>query len=149
MTFTLRSTYIPQDFEVIVAIENQCFPEGKRHPDWQLRNLFEVSDAIFFIAEHNTTIVGFIAAHMKNAPEGYIDTLNVAPLYSRKGVATQLLSAVESVLSGRHCKQIKLHVAVDNDAAIRLYEKSGYSKVGEEQDYYEDHTAALVLTKSL
>jgi ribosomal protein S18 acetylase RimI-like enzyme len=57
---------------------------------------------------------------------------------------------VESVLSGRHCKLIKLHVAVDNDAAIRLYEKSGYSKVGEEQDdYYTDHTAALVLTKSL
>jgi len=149
MTFTLRSTYSPQDLQVIVAIENECFSEGKRYSAELLRYLLESSDSIVFIAEYNATIVGFILAHMKNATEGYISTLDVTESFRKKRVASKLLSAVESVLTERHCKQIMLEVAVDNKAAISLYEKAGYAKAGKKQKFYSDRTDAFVLEKSL
>lgn len=70
-------------------------------------------------------------------------------IFRKKRVASKLLSAVESVLTERHCAKIVLEVAVDNEAAIRLYEKAGYAKVGKKQNFYGDHTDALVLEKSL
>ena len=149
IAFTLRNSYSPQDPDTIVAIENECFPEGKRYSAELLRYLFESSDSIFFIAQHDATIVGFILADMKNAPEGYISTLDVTENFRKKRVASKLLSAVESAFTERHCKQIMLEVAIDNKAAIGLYEKAGYSKAGKKQKFYSDHTDAFVLKKSL
>lgn len=148
VTLTLRNTYSPQDLETIVAIENECFPEGKRYSVELLRYLFESSDSIFFIAQHDATIVGFILADMKNAPEGYISTLDVTENFRKKRVASKLLSAAESALTERHCKRIVLEVAVDNNVAIGLYEKAGYAKVGKKPKFYSDQTDAFVLEKS-
>ncbi len=58
--------------------------------------------------------------------EFYIDTLSVSPAYGRRGIATELMLAVENEAKKRQFTQIALAVDIDNLGAYALYLRSGY-----------------------
>jgi ribosomal-protein-alanine N-acetyltransferase len=78
------------------------------------------------------------------ADEGEILTLATDRAAQGRGLATGLLDAVMTNLREDGVNQVSLEVAVDNPAALRLYEKAGFATVGLRKAYYTRPNAAPV-----
>ena len=76
-------------------------------------------------------------------------SIAVAPAVAGRGVASELLAAIENVARERRCTHIRLEVQVTNHRAIARYKKTGYEVFGRRKGYYEDGGDALRLQKSL
>lgn len=53
--------------------------------------------------------------------------INVFPEYRRHGYGSAILTAAEALIRSDGCTSLGLNVAGDNDAAIALYQSSGYT----------------------
>ena len=77
----------------------------------------------------------------------------VTPAARRKGVAQALLAAGLGAARGRGAAQAFLEVAVDNEAAIALYQRLGFHRAGKRLYYYDRGAAgrmdALVMRLDL
>lgn len=71
-------------------------------------------------------------------------TLAVAPQYRQKGIGFALLKHCEDAFPRKH---FYLNVDIENQAAIRLYEKAGYQRTGIEPAYYMNGHDALIMEK--
>lgn len=60
-----------------------------------------------------------------------VHRLCVHPAYQGQGVASRVMDYVESSLRKRGFDSVRLDAFSENPAALRLYEKRGYEKVGE------------------
>jgi len=60
----------------------------------------------------------------------HLFALDVASAYRRRGIGTALIEAVERQASRRRLDGVWLDVAIDNEDAMRLYERLGYSREG-------------------
>lgn len=78
--------------------------------------------------------------------EGSLEKLAVREEYRRQGVAQAILDSF--VRYGReHLAFITLEVRADNDPAIQLYMKNGFSQVGRRKNYYSEiHEDAILMT---
>lgn len=67
----------------------------------------------------------------------YIMTLGTVMEYRQRGLATILVNrCIKLAEEDAQCGVLYLHVITYNDAAIRFYEKLGFSRVQEIEDYY-------------
>lgn len=62
---------------------------------------------------------------------GYIPFLYVAPDYRRRGVGLQLVGQAVATYRAMGRKRLRLNCSPDNDAALRLYRRCGFIKVGQ------------------
>jgi ribosomal-protein-alanine N-acetyltransferase len=76
------------------------------------------------------------------ADEAEVITLGV--VRPRQGIATHLLQAALDRAKG--VARVHLEVAEGNAAALALYERFGFTRVGVRKGYYPDGGAALTLT---
>ena len=88
--------------------------------------------AKYFVAKDNGKIVGYGGIWIV-ADEGQITNIAVLPEMRRCGVASKLL---EKLLDAAKDMPVVLEVRKSNDAAITLYEKYGFSKIGERKNFY-------------
>jgi len=119
-------------------IEKQCFSQ-EAFIKQQLAYLLTDYGAIKLVARIDGEIAGFVIARVgigRNTSFGHILTVDVAPAYRRKGIAQKLLHEIETVLRGRGIKECSLEVREDNIVALNLYQKLGYTKVGNLEKYY-------------
>lgn len=72
---------------------------------------------------------------------GYLYAFRVRPAWQNMGIGTALLEAAENVLLKYGYEYGSLAVAKDNPAALRLYERNGYTIIGEDAGEwtYTDH----------
>ena len=56
--------------------------------------------------------------------------LDVGEAYRNRGVATALVKAVETMAADRGLDKVNLEVSIDNENAIRLYERLGFGRHG-------------------
>jgi ribosomal protein S18 acetylase RimI-like enzyme len=73
--------------------------------------------------------------------EFYIDTLSVAPAFSRRGYGTALIQAAEEKARELHSNKIAINVDEDNEGAYRLYHRLGYETDKERMLYGNPHSA--------
>lgn len=64
-----------------------------------------------------------------------------------RGIGQMLVGKLEQAVSDRSRLYMRLEVAENNPAAIRLYRKLGYLTFGRHENYYEDHQPALRMQK--
>lgn len=86
---------------------------------------------------------GFSTFHAK--PVLNIHDFSVLPEYRKQGIGTKLLAAIEEKSKKLNCCKITLEVQEKNATAVRVYEKSGFTKTG----YDPDAGNALFYSKSL
>ncbi|TKA65850.1 hypothetical protein B0A55_09401 [Friedmanniomyces simplex] len=79
----------------------------------------------------------------------HITCLTVAPSARRLGHATKLSEALEQVGDEQDAWFVDLFVRVENEAAIKLYKKMGYSIYRRITDYYNDGSDAFDMRKPL
>lgn len=121
-------------------IEKQCF-EREAFTKQQIAYLLTDYNAIGLAARVNGEIAGFAIGRIdivRNIPFGHILTVDIAPSYRRKGIAQKLLHEIEAIFKEKGVKECRLEVREDNAAALNLYQKLGYTKVGKLEKYYGD-----------
>ncbi len=96
--------------------------------------------------ERQELVVGFVGIWML-VDEAHIVTIAVRDSHRRRGVGELLLiAAIETALRERQ-SVVTLECRVSNAAALRLYEKYGFEKVGLRRRYYSDNREdAYILT---
>ena len=122
----------------LCEIEKQCF-EQEAFTKQQFAYLLNDYSIIGLAALVNGVIAGFAMARLdirRNVQFGHIVTVDVAPAYRRKGIAQKLLLEVEALLRMRGIKECRLEVRENNVAALSLYQKLGYRKIGKLEKYY-------------
>jgi ribosomal-protein-alanine N-acetyltransferase len=131
-------------------IEKQCFDQ-EAFSKQQLAYLINDYNSIGLAARVNGEIASFAIAQVdieRNVPFGHILTVDITPAYRRKGIAQKILHEIETVFKKKGIKEIKLEVREDNIAALNLYRKLGYKKVGKLRQYY-GNAHGLHLRKTL
>ena len=80
---------------------------------------------------------------------GYIVSLDVHPDVRRQAIGRTLLGMGEEELIRRGIGEILLHVAVDNEAGLRLYRREGYSVRSKVSCYYGWGRDAFLISKAV
>jgi len=134
----------------LYEIEIQCFNQ-EAFTKRQIGYLLADYNTIGLVAKVDGETAGFIISRVEienDTLHGHIITINVTPAYRRKGIASKLLQETEAILKGKGITECNLEVREDNLAALRLYQNSGYKKIGRLEKYYADKHG-LYLKKSL
>ncbi|TCS36156.1 ribosomal protein S18-alanine N-acetyltransferase [Reinekea marinisedimentorum] len=79
--------------------------------------------------------IGFIAEKII-LDEAELLQVVIGADYRKSGRATEALYSWHQYLAQREVKQVFLEVREGNEAALRLYEKLGYTKIGVRKNYY-------------
>jgi ribosomal protein S18 acetylase RimI-like enzyme len=142
--------YTAEDFDALYAIEEVCFQPPHRFTRTYMRQLIRQENSATWIALDGEIMRGFGLAEWTRERLGivaYVQTLEVLPEARGQGVGMELLRRLEGSASAALAVGIWLHVNAVNEAAIRVYEKSGYRLSGREEDYYGRGKPALVYAK--
>lgn len=116
-----------------------------------------VQDTVFgFIARQSNAArpitAGFVLGRVA-AGEAEILTIGVDPKFARLGLGWRLMRAAIREARDRAAEAMFLEVDETNIAAVALYRKLGFAKVGERRAYYQGvngaKTAALVMRLDL
>ena len=132
------------DIDGIAEIEKECFSAP-----WSRNGISEELDnenAHFLAAVCDNRVLGYIGVH-EVCGEAYIDNIAVRSEYRQLGLGEKLLIAAQEGAFSRKCEFISLEVRKSNSAALSLYEKLGYEKVGERKNFYTDpQEDAVIMT---
>ena len=93
----------------------------------RVREFLTDSHHHLFAAIHEESLIGFASAmHYlhpdKKNPEMWINEIGVIEQFRRKGVARQLISAVQAFAKESNCREVWVLTEPDNVAALKLYE---------------------------
>jgi ribosomal protein S18 acetylase RimI-like enzyme len=137
MELKIETASIKQ-LDELFRIEEDCFDQ-EAFTKQQIAYLLRDFNTIALIAKSNLDIAGFVIAQIEveeNTEYGHIVTINVAPKFRRKGIATRMLQEIEIFLRQRSITQIRLEVREDNNTALKLYNKLDYKTQGKLDRYY-------------
>lgn len=140
----------PIDLKELHEIEVKCF--GKEaFTRQQIAYLLSDYNSISLAARIHGELTAFIIASIYaegNSLAGHILTIDVLPSRRKKGVGFGLMRAIEEIFKKKQVKTSHLEVREDNIAAMRLYEKLKYKRVGTLENYY-GNANGIYFTKKL
>ncbi len=129
------------DVEAMVRLDETCFREAFRFDRRSMRRFAEARGALVVIAEDDSAMAGFVIVQIEgNGAEryGYVVTIDVSPELRRVGLGGCCWREAERQVTAAGVGRMGLHVAVDNEAAIRFYERLGYACVGVAKRFYSE-----------
>lgn len=109
-----------------------------------LEGLLASPGVFALVAQANTTasLWGFIMLRVA-ADEAEIITIAVDPAMGRQGIGRQLVDEAMKAAEKAGAGCVFLEVAVDNEAALKLYEASGFVQAGRRRSYYRRGPAQI------
>ncbi len=136
------------DLQGVLELEEECFP----HP-WtrgMLEQELRRENGAFLVAKRGRELVGY-AGVIYILEEGHVTNLAVRPSERRRGAAANLLLRLVEESSGRGIRFLTLEVRRSNLPALRLYEKFGFTTIGERRRYYldDDEDALIMWTEDI
>ncbi|MEM2780488.1 MAG: ribosomal protein S18-alanine N-acetyltransferase [Candidatus Bathyarchaeia archaeon] len=134
----------------LFEIEMECF-KSEAFTKQQIAQLLQNQNCVSLVAKEDDKVIGFIIGAIYaegNILTGHILTIDVSPSHRRKGVGIKLLQELEKIFKDKQVKVSRLEVREDNVAALSLYQKLGYKKVGKLHYYYEN-AHGILLEKAL
>lgn len=135
------------DLEALHALETSCF-DTDRLSRRRLRHWIQARNREFLVAAQDDRLLGYglVLFHGKTRL-ARLYSLAVSRAARGAGLGRNLLQALESASAQRGRLFMRLEVAQDNQAAIRLYQQSGYVIFGTYEKYYEDQRNAVRMQK--
>ena len=139
-------TMTATDLDEVLAIEQASFrtPWKREHFESELSGRYSFP----FVAESGGRIVGYVCL-MSLFEEAQILDIAVSPDQRGRGIARALLEHACAVARERHAEVVSLDVRVSAAAAIGLYQRSGFRRVGIRPGYYEASEDAILMEKNL
>ena len=120
------------DLELVLHIERQAH----RHP-WTEGNFLDAMQAgyackaVFFAGE----LTGY-AVLMLGVDEAELLNISIAPTQQRRGLGRQLLRAMLTLARTQNKLRVLLEVRASNNAAINLYQTTGFQRIAVRRAYY-------------
>ncbi len=135
------------DVDDIAFIEEECFSTP-----WSRKSLAESISHTpwhFLVAVSGDKIVGYGGVYLI-LDEGQISNIAVLSSYRAKGIGHAILNGIIELCSQKGCARITLELRKSNEVARALYEKCGFSVVGERPRFYSNPTEdAILMDKGL
>jgi ribosomal protein S18 acetylase RimI-like enzyme len=138
------------DIPKLLEIENACFDYDKlsrRNFHWMIKK----AHSIFMVLEYDSKPAGY-GLVLINSGTSLARLYSIAILkeFQGMGLASKLIKELEerSALD-EDCAYLRLEVKEDNKSAIRLYERLGYTKFTQKDDYYDDGKTAFCYEKRI
>ena len=102
---------------------------------YDLAEMITASDVEVVVAEINNQLIGSGYAriekarhYLKHENHAYLGFMYVHPAYRGRGINSSIIQALKDWALSQHITEIRLDVYADNTAAIRAYEKTGFTK---------------------
>lgn len=130
----------------IKKIDDLCFESP-----WSLKSFeSELTNplAVYFVALLNDEVIGY-CGYWWIFDEGQITNIAVHPKFRKKGIASALMDKMVEKCSVTDVYSLTLEVRKSNQAAISLYEKYGFERVGLRPKYYDNKEDAVLMTKEI
>jgi [ribosomal protein S18]-alanine N-acetyltransferase len=127
-----------QMLDRLFEIEKQSFKK-EAFSKLQLEHVLEDSAGISLVARLDGELAGFIMGRLelgRGGLAGHVMTIDVLPIFRRRGVAMRLMLEVESRFRVSRAQESRLEVRQGNAAARGLYRKLGYVEVVVLRGYY-------------
>jgi len=137
----------PDDLAALLELEESSFT-GDRLNRRRMRHWLAAANGALLVAEVAGEVPAYaLLIYRRNSRIARVYSLAVAARARGRGLAGQLMTALEADARSRHCTRIRLEVAAGNSAARQLYEKLGYRTFAVYPAYYEDGGDALRMEK--
>lgn len=135
------------DLKKVHEIEILSFKEGS-YPLFMLRQLFDISEDYFLIAEEEDKILGYALGNLVAKEEqGWILSLGVHPGARGKQIGKTLTKELIGLLEDNDCKEICLTVHPDNASAIKIYKTLDFEIITLSDNYYLDNEPRFLMKK--
>ena len=136
-----------EDLKSIHEIETLSFSSGS-YPLFVLRQLFDISEDYFLVAEEDDVILGYALGNFSaRDSQSWILSLGVHPEARGREVGKTLTKKLIALLEKNNSKGISLTVHPDNASAIKIYKKLDFEIVLKSDNYYLDDEARLLMKK--
>ncbi len=113
--------------------------------DINLNYKFKLSDVgKCYVYELDDEVIGFAIVDLFSDRSELID-ICVALLHRNKKIGDLLLNKIIDISKENGCKNVTLEVKCDNDFAIRLYKKNGFTIKNIRKKYYNNGTVDAYL----
>lgn len=133
----------------MIELEAELFGSDAWSPELMVAEVSYPQSYYLVAREHGASqLVGYggLRAAMRDALQGDIQTLAVAPEHRKRGVARTLLRALLAEASARGVTDVFLEVRADNEAALALYSSEGFEAIDRRVGYYQpDGVDAIVM----
>jgi ribosomal-protein-alanine N-acetyltransferase len=140
------------DLEAMYALDVVCFEKPFRFTRGAMRRFAEAKKARVVIAEEGDAVAGFVIVHVEEGEDGrtgYVVTLDVDPVFRRRGIAVLLMAEAERRARAEGCVAMVLHVFTGNEAAVAFYARAGYARSHRDEGFYGRGRDAWVYYKLL
>ncbi|MBH3462654.1 peptidase C39 family protein [Pseudomonas putida] len=138
-----------EDLPALLALENQCFVSDRLNAR-SLRWMIAHANASLLVAQRDGQLMGYaLLLFHRNTSLARLYSIAIAPAARGEGLGARLLERAERCALEHDRAYLRLEVRVDNPRAIALYERHGYRRFAQVEDYYEDHVSALRYEKRI
>jgi len=148
MTLTIRPIAGAAEIEACAQLLSKSEPWITLRMDyaWTLRVMSNASRERY-VATDGDRLAGLLILSLTGALAGYLQTICVAPDYRDRGVGAEIMRFAEDRIFREHAN-VFLFVSSFNPAAMRFYERLGYSRVGEVPNYIVDGHSEILMRKT-
>ena len=130
--------------EPVMELEHELFAEEMWSAAAFWNELAETATRHYVVALDGEVLLGY-AGLAVTGDEAHVLTIGVTGAAQGRGTGTALL---RDLLAAAGDRTVLLDVRVDNDPALRLYERHGFVSVGRRRRYYQPSgTDALVMAR--
>lgn len=137
------------DIDALWQLEQRCFTSD-RLSKRRMRFYMSAPHAEFVLAKAGGPVLGYaLLLCRRGTLLTRLYSIAVDPDARGLGIAGHLIDELERRALLRGKPFMRLEVAVNNQAAIALYEKRGFHQFGMYNHYYEDESDALRMQKAL
>ncbi len=138
------------DLRALLSVENACFSYdqlSRRSFHWMIKK----AHSIFLVLEYEAALIGYgLVLINRGTSLARLYSICILRAYQGHGLASLLIAELEKrAAEDEDCAYLRLEVKEDNRGAIGLYEKLGYRKFTEKDDYYDDGKAAFCYEKRI
>jgi len=134
------------DIDAVYNLELRIFPSP--WPRFFFENDLNLPYTIAFVASDHNQIIGY-ALGSCITDELHVQNIAIDKSWRGKGIAMRLMDRLEQEAISRDCHHFYLEVRTNNQMAIKLYEKLGYTVLYTRYHYYLDGDDAYVMAKEL
>ncbi|MEP7185910.1 MAG: N-acetyltransferase [Rhodanobacter sp.] len=141
------------DLDALVALEQRSFCADRMSRAQYRRHLVSETALVLIASAQRHLLGSAVLFFRKRSLAARLYSLATEPDARGRGVGRSLLDAVIAAARQRGYHVLRLEVRTDNRAAIALYERAGFCRMGSYSEYYEDGTDAwryaLPLTQTI
>lgn len=137
------------DLDGVLAIEEASFNNPTTRA-WYEAELQRPEICFIYVMRTAEAPVAAFCAFWKVGDQAHVNQLAVRPDLRGRGLGRQLIEAVAVEAAHLGATSLTLEVRESNAPALRLYERTGFSRAAVRQNYYTNPVEhALILSRSL